>query len=273
MAPVVPSILAALAQVEGQYDSVIVLAYLEEDTLREMAATLPEADVVVGGPTGQPIPPVAVGPTLLTSATNQGKFIVRLDAPPEGKRWGAKIVELNETFADNPGQMENLARYHDELAAKSFKPKETSFVAAGTLADVGIEVAGSKRCKSCHDEEHASWLDSRHAHAWESLEKTSSHVDPDCQRCHTTGYGVKGGYAGLKTEEDRIGVGCESCHGPSLAHVLDSEVRTGWADRASDSCTTCHDLENSPNFDYDTYWPKIVHGDRSCGESSEEAKQ
>ena len=40
---------------------------------------LPEADAVIGGPTGQSIVPTAVGPTLLAAATNKGKFLVELD--------------------------------------------------------------------------------------------------------------------------------------------------------------------------------------------------
>ena len=24
-------------------------------------------------------------------------------------------------------------------------------------------------------------------------------------------------------------------------------------------CRTCHDLENSPQFDFKTYWPKVEH--------------
>jgi hypothetical protein len=26
-----------------------------------------------------------------------------------------------------------------------------------------------------------------------------------------------------------------------------------------DSCMRCHDLDNSPKFDFDTYWDKVKH--------------
>ena len=42
---------------------------------------LPEADLVVGGPTGQSVPPQQIGPTMLASATNKGKFLARFDQP------------------------------------------------------------------------------------------------------------------------------------------------------------------------------------------------
>ena len=68
------AVLDTLRGVAKSYDAVIVLAYLPEDELRELAGTLPEVDVVLGGPTGQPIVPKQVGATLLASATSKGKF-------------------------------------------------------------------------------------------------------------------------------------------------------------------------------------------------------
>ena len=52
--------------------------------------------------------------------------------------------------------------------------------------------------------------------------------------------------------------------GQNGAHQQDSRraehARDGrWRAQAKDSCTTCHDEENSPNFDYATYWEKIKH--------------
>jgi 2',3'-cyclic-nucleotide 2'-phosphodiesterase (5'-nucleotidase family) len=62
----------------GDYDSLLVLAYLPDDELQQLAAQTPEADVIVGGPTGQSIVPRRVGPVLLASATNKGKFVIQL---------------------------------------------------------------------------------------------------------------------------------------------------------------------------------------------------
>ena len=54
------------------------LAYLPEAELQTLAATLPEADAVIGGPTGQTLRPQRLGGAgaLLTSATRKGKFMV-----------------------------------------------------------------------------------------------------------------------------------------------------------------------------------------------------
>ena len=92
------------AAAADRYDAAIVLAYLPEDELRQLAEGLPEADVIVGGPTGQPVRPQRLGATLLCSATNKGKFLVRLDAPASGAtdRWTGGVIELSGQFADDP---------------------------------------------------------------------------------------------------------------------------------------------------------------------------
>jgi hypothetical protein len=74
--------------------------------------------------------------------------------------------------------------------------------------------------------------------------------------------------------------GCENCHGPAAAHaaVERGDVRASVTERdrlrgelamsiktpegkqkAVNNCLECHDLDNSPQFDFDTYWPQVEH--------------
>ena len=69
------AILDVLQQVTSKFDRLIVLSWLPVDELRELAKQLPEADAVVGGPTGQSLLPEVIGRVLLTSPANKGKFI------------------------------------------------------------------------------------------------------------------------------------------------------------------------------------------------------
>jgi hypothetical protein len=250
----------------GKYDAAIVLAYLPDDELRQFADELPEADVVVGGPTGQPISPREVGPGLLCSATSKGKFMVRLDAPTarSGARWSGSIVELDDKFGDDAGQVGNVEAFRRDLGERDFSPGQTGFVEP-LPADVpkGYAIAGDKTCKKCHDEDCRELRKTKHAEAWQALKAKGAHVDPECQRCHTTGYGLPGGFASLRRDAALVNVGCESCHGPSRAHVVKSDVHTPYFGRAKDHCTSCHDRENSPKFDYDKYWEKVRHGQKA----------
>jgi hypothetical protein len=241
--------------------SVIVLAYLPEDELNALAASLPEADAIIGGPTGQAVAPRAVGPTLVAAATNKGKFLVRLDAPATngGGAWSGSVVELGPTFADAAEQRQNVTDYLDRLAKRDFSAGESGLVEmlpAGTPAD--YRLVGSAACAKCHEADQKAWVNSKHSLAFETIKDKGFHVDSYCQSCHTTGYGSPGGFDRLSTGKERLGVGCENCHGPSAAHVADPKRHTTWT--ASDQCARCHDHENSPNFEYPGYWARIAHG-------------
>ena len=252
------AVLDVAAKARGTYDVLIVLAYMPQDDLEKLAAGLPEADAVIGGPTGQPIPPRSVGPTLVTSATNKGKFLAVLDLPPKGPPSG-RIVELDQTFPDDPAQKENLGQFLAELERRDLSPAQTGLalpLPPGAPAD--YRVAGSESCAKCHSAEFSTWQHTAHSHAWQTLAPRHFEVDPECMQCHTTGYGLPGGFATRATTMHRVSVGCESCHGPSAAHVADPHRRTPF--RAGDQCTQCHDHENSPKFDFASYWPRIRHG-------------
>lgn len=240
------------------HDRLVVLAYLPADELETLARTLPEADVVAGGPTGQPLVPRRIGATTLVSATNKGKFLVRLGEAGTPGSWRCEVIELNERFADDPSQVANLKAFYAELARRDFGPEETSFVDP-LLVQPDFALAGTDACRKCHEEESRLWDASRHARAWESLCAKGSQVDPECQRCHTTGYGMPGGFRSARAAA-MVHVGCESCHGPSRAHAAEPTEHTPRYRVASHGCIDCHDPENSPQFNLPEYWARIAHG-------------
>lgn len=245
----------------GEYDRLIVLAYLPEAELRQLAAALPEAEVIVGGPTGQSVPPTFLGERLLASATNKGKFLAHLESPPPGERraWNGQIVELSASFADETTQKENVDQFYAFLAKREFLPHETSFLSRfSSEFSSDYRIAGSKACAECHSEAHTHWEKSKHAHAFATLEPRNAHVDAECQRCHTNGYGLPGGFLSHRRTPEFGGVGCESCHGPSQLHARNPSERTPFP--AREQCLRCHDHENSPTFEFSNYWPKILHG-------------
>jgi formate-dependent nitrite reductase cytochrome c552 subunit len=98
--------------------------------------------------------------------------------------------------------------------------------------------------------------------------------------CHVTGWEPQryhpfdGGFLALDKTPDLIANGCENCHGPGSAHVaaetgdepatdellaqLRQEMRLPYAD-AKNNCLQCHDLDNSPDFNFEKYWPEVEH--------------
>jgi hypothetical protein len=255
------AVLRTLGEMRGKYDSAIVLAYLPEEELQQLAAGLPEVDAVVGGPTGQSIQPRPVGPTLLAAATNKGKFLVHLESARSKAAWTGRVVEMDKDIADDPAQQANVRAYLDELGRRDFPASASGFAPAlPTSVPTDYRVLGNQSCVECHKNDCALWAQSKHGHAWQTLTERGYHVDSYCQQCHTTGFGLPGGFESIARSTALRSVGCESCHGPSQGHARNPKVKTSFA--AKDQCASCHDHENSPNFDYATYWPRIQHGKR-----------
>ncbi len=255
------SISAALQSIKGTYDRVIVLAYLPDDELQQLAASLPEADAVIGGPTGQAQAPRAVGPTLVGAATNKGKFLIRLHLPTTAGPLKGEVVEMSTALADDATQTANVQRYLKRLADLDLPATETGLITPVTNAPASYRAAGSDSCLKCHVADAEAWHHSAHSHAGQTLaRKGSFDADPYCLQCHATNFGLPGGFVSPKRTPALMVVGCESCHGPSAAHVERPSVHTTFA--AMDQCIRCHDHENSPTFDREKYWAKIKHGKR-----------
>jgi hypothetical protein len=256
----VSAILEALRGVQA--DVTVVLAYFDEAALRSLAESLPEVDFIVGGPTGQAMKPATIGPVMILSATNKGKYLARIElSPNESRRLGTKEIgpaEVKSDLAEDSGQAANLKQYYAALAKRDFTVTE-----AGLVSDIDADdyrIAGSAACAKCHAEDNHAWDASKHSHAWEVLLAKGAHVDPFCQQCHTTGYGHAGGFVSVGQTPQLVHVGCENCHGPSASHVADPKTKTPFL--ARERCINCHDHENSPKFVYEEYWPKIQHGQK-----------
>jgi peroxiredoxin len=116
---------------------------------------------------------------------------------------------------------------------------------------------GSDGCQSCHEPQYEAWANSGHGHAFDSLKKGEA-ARPDCQRCHTTGFGLPGGFP--EGGDALAQVGCESCHGPGETHVQDDPPKPGTILALADKCDSCvllqicgscHDEANDPGFEFE----------------------
>ncbi len=151
------------------------------------------------------------------------------------------------------------------------------------------QYVGSQKCQSCHEEEHRIWLRSRHANAWKSLTDVAQpprDFDPECVGCHVVGWdGLQrfpyvGGFVTAEKTPQFKNVGCESCHGPGEKHIaaelgddeaamerIRGEMRLGKSTK--NTCYSCHDADNSPEFDFDLYYPLIDHASAADDEEAE----
>jgi hypothetical protein len=114
---------------------------------------------------------------------------------------------------------------------------------------------GSAACQPCHELEYTNFIKySKKTHSRESVEKMRSKLTAAeleaCYRCHTTGYGEKGGFVSYDKTPHVGDVGCETCHGPGSVHAETGETTAITRKPAVESCVTCHSAERVQTFDF-----------------------
>jgi hypothetical protein len=235
--------------------------------------------------------PEKVGETLLISVGHKGKYVglVGVYRQPGASRPDLRyeLARLSEGLepaddATNPAreQMRDYVRrvYESDFLGKSPRrshPLQLDFPEA--------KFVGAAKCQECHPKAFAVWSSARHSHAYESLGKygrplatlsrkdqpplvVGRQYDPECARCHTTGFGYKSGFVSEETSPHLKGNQCENCHGPASLHVekpkeakFSIPLRLTIA-KAEYDCRKCHDGDNDPHFKLEEYWTKIRHG-------------
>ena len=242
--------------------------------------------VLVNDPPAEPPRrvPKMIGDCYVIEVGEKGKFAVVLglfegeNTPPK-----YQAVALDSRYNNSPIVMKMMKEYQDRL--KEEGPSGLNIRSySDPKTDLMGKYIGSKECQSCHEESYDVWRKTGHATAWKSLLETakpSRNYDPDCVACHVVGwnpssmYPYIGGFdiGNQKETQHLTDVGCENCHGPGENHKnaelgnnktkqaeLRKMVRLPLVN-AQKNCILCHDGDNSPNFNFETYWSKIEHSE------------
>ena len=175
---------------------------------------------------------------------------------------------MDEAVADDPEIMKLVESYRLELneAGKAYVP-ETS-----DLED--IRFVGSEACNECHESEYRQWFTTQHSRAIPTLKKRDQDHNPECVRCHVTGYGIANGFHSYETTPDMQNVGCEVCHGSGVDHInfmndepmMDAKHppdRSYTLEPSEERCVACHNREHDNNFNYEKKVKLIDHDDDS----------
>ena len=168
------AVLRALATVSGHYDAAVVLAYLPTDELEALAKSLPEVDLVVGGPTLQTARAAAGWPDDGGRRHQQGQIHGPVSARrerPRADRGSAKSWSWTTDLPMTRGNWRIWNAIAQMLLERDFTAGETSF--APRLPDrlpENYRLAGSAACQTCHEGDCTVWEESKHAAAWATLE-------------------------------------------------------------------------------------------------------
>jgi hypothetical protein len=114
---------------------------------------------------------------------------------------------------------------------------------------------GVENCRGCHVSQYEQWRKTAHARSYETLVVQRKTEEKECVSCHVTGFGEPTGFTAELEGPDLGNVGCETCHGMGTEHARGE----GAVQITETMCLSCHDAQNSPDFEYAEYLKAVVH--------------
>jgi hypothetical protein len=275
---------------QGNCDHQVLLSWATPEETRSLAAAYPQFDIVVtaGGADEPPaqLPELATGGRLVELG-HKGMYAVAIGFfPGSDQPLRSQRIPLDARWGEAREMIKLLASYQRQLESLGLEGLGLSAMRHPT----GRRFAGSAACSDCHAYAYEVWEGSSHASALTTLEEQDPRRDgdPECLSCHVVGWAAQrfepfeGGFLSMAKTPHLAHNGCENCHGPAAAHaaVERGDVRATQAERdrlreelvltldtpegkqrAVNNCLECHDLDNSPQFDFDEYWPSVDHSE------------
>ncbi len=206
--------------------------------------------------------PVKLNNTLAIQPGSRGMRLGKLQFSLNNKghidHWSHEAIPLPPEVGDAPRMESWYTNYNAEVKTEYEKrAAERQRIEQGESPYIG-----DKACQTCHQKAYQTWSQSQHAEAFYALQDVNKAFDPDCIPCHTVGFEQFGGFIDSAITEHLAHVQCESCHGAAKQHATSvgqtSVTNTDWPKEKI--CGQCHIQKHSPDFVYETYWPKIAHG-------------
>jgi len=294
---VLPAVIDELKQQAP--DLLVLLSHGSLEESRGLAEAYPEFDLILtaGGPEDPDEEPELVGKTMLLQVGHKGKYVGVVGFYPDAteNRLRFELVDLDHRrFKSSAVMHEHMRQYQERLLGENLVSDEFPIDHPSGWTFVGVG-----KCGECHINAYNKWRDPgempyHHAHAYESLKQgrkgqeknwISRVNDPECVVCHVTGWDqqtffrYESGFLSPEKTPHLVAQQCENCHGPGSEHVRLEElfktdrtqVTTGELAELRKAmhlsietaekhvCSKCHDLDNSPHFEFKEYWEKIKH--------------
>lgn len=251
-----------LPELKAKADIIVALAYLPQDLTQRLASENPEIDTIIGArQVNAQNPTDHFGRATITYAFNQTKFLgemryyIKADGNLENQV--NRFIGLDSDIPDDPAVLETVTTAHDEFTNQQKLSLESDPTKAPQPLADNSPFVGAETCQGCHAEQYAIWEKTQHAHAMATLQRKNEQHDNECVRCHVVGFN-KGGFQNLISTPQLANVQCEACHGPGRAHANSPAKGYGHMETPV-GCTQCHTQPNSPDFNFETYWPQIKH--------------
>ncbi len=287
-----------IPKLKSQCRFIILLSHASVEESKEFAREFPDIDIIVSSD-GAPIPPSApevipeTGQYFITIGEKGMNVIVLGLYDDDLQPLRYQRVPMDSRFPSSKKILELMGMYQEQLRIEGLEGLGVRPLKNPWMKSNGLYV-GSKRCESCHQESYKIWKKSRHAMAWKSLETSNPPriYDPECIACHVVGWNVEhgipfqSGFMNMQETARLSNVGCESCHGPGSLHMsaevgsdeklqkkyrLAVRMDEGKPEKIKKVCIQCHDLDNSPNFNFERYYKCIEHHEEREDEVEDDA--
>jgi hypothetical protein len=266
-----------LADFEKDTSVQVLMVQGPPDLARMLGRKFPGFDVVVGTSQFDPAEDAERlndGKTLLVTIGQKGKYCgvvglfqdakqpLRYQRVTLGNKYNGPAQPIRDLIEDEFQAMLKTAGIVENFPRRDF-----------VGGPPGARFAGVETCRSCHPNTIAKWATTKHAHAFDDIVndpkglRSDHQFDAECVSCHTTGFEYNSGWKSAALTPYLKGNQCENCHGPASTHVenpANPEIRKAIALKAAEVdhsrfCLRCHDEDNSPKFDFTTYWSQIAH--------------
>ena len=263
---------------------------------RRLAERFPSFDLIVtamGFGEGSRTPEM-IGSVRLLQVGEKGKHagVVGFYADDAESPIRFELVTLSGAqFGESASMTRLMSAYQERLRDERIAVSEKPVVHPSGAAFIGVE-----KCGECHTKAYEKWQSTAHAHAFDSLDPVhrrtgferlhgvARRYDPECLSCHVTGWDpqeflrfdsgfVSPEFAESDQQKQRAawltGNQCENCHGPGSRHVelveagdsdaAGREMRVTLQQARDSLCVSCHDGDNSPEFQFEKYWQEVEH--------------
>lgn len=251
-----------LPDLRADSDVVILLARMGLSDAKKLSASLSEEiDVIVvaDGRPGRGVVYPETGGSLYLQAGGRGQAMglarIRFDSDRRLEMIGNEIT-LSREIEEEPEMLatvETFLKTINELA----RAQATAVPAVERATPDGHYFVGVESCRSCHAAEYEVWSETPHAAAFSTLVVAQADALPECYGCHVTGHGDPAGYdPTVAGSESLLDVQCEVCHDKGSRHTRDGGYGSSLL---METCVSCHNAENSPDFDLEVYWLMMEH--------------
>ena len=241
--------------------NILILNHCDDAIIDFITRRIPSVDCIVR-PSESDEPRVAGGLNnrpLIVSVGRFGRYVCGLkitESPAyKGKpRLSFLTVKVTEELKEEASLVQLYKAYQQIVGERNLLEKYQRFV----LPD-NLEYTGSGSCNACHEYEYEKWSQKAHAHAYATLERVGSQLDPECASCHVVGMEYESGFVSEQKTGHLKNVGCENCHGPGSEHIRSggNTALTG----PKSGCIDCHTPDHSGEYagNEGDFLEKIVH--------------